>query len=319
MNFSVCLNNSQNDLKFPQFHNQTTPCSPIRVNLDNEENKADSRIDSLSKKNKFQSNIKSRSRNPSSSDLKFITSSVSVAGSNPSNKFHTHQNSTGVLNSIKHPSFKHNVHMSINNNKKLLDEAKKTQLNWFEENIESNNDKIFTVNSSINKVNTNNPYKRSFKSKSKSSNISNNDRNLQHISEIHQHSKVNSEDINGTLMNSIVNLFPNKFKSKSNSSNIAKINNPTSDFTVSARNSLSKEDLKEKLEKIKRNRQNSNEFVGVFNESNDWALNESLNNFDNKQNSCAHKKSLKDKPFISHLHRNCSYLSNKIRQKEWIF
>ena len=105
--------------------------------------------------------------------------------------------------------------MSINN-KKLSGEAKKTQLNWFEENIESNhNDQILTVSSSINKVNTNNPYKRSFKSKGKSGNISNSDKNLQHISEIHQHSKENSEEINGTLMNSIVNLFPNKFKSKS--------------------------------------------------------------------------------------------------------
>ena len=106
LNFSVCLNNSQNDLKFSQFHNQTTPCSPIKVNLANEENKDDSRIDSLSKKNKFQSNIKSRSRNPSSSDLKFITNSISVAGANPINKFHTHQNSTGVLNTFRHPSFK---------------------------------------------------------------------------------------------------------------------------------------------------------------------------------------------------------------------
>ena len=270
LNFSVCLNNSQNDLKFPQFHNQTTPCSPIRANLANEEHKVDSRLNSLSKQNKFQSNIKSRSRNPSSSDLKFVTSSMSVAGTNPTNKFHTHQNSTGVLNTFRHPSFKQNIHMSINNNKKSSDEVKKTQLNWFEENIESNqNDQIFTVNSSMNKVDTNNPYKRTLKSKSKSGNISNSDKALHHISEIHQHSKENSEDINGTLMNSIVNLFPNKFKSKSSSSNIAKLNNPNSDFTVSVKNSLSKEDLQEKLEKIQRNRQNSGDFIREFHESND--------------------------------------------------
>lgn len=81
---------------------------------------------------------------------------------------------------------------------------------------------------------------------------------IQQISEIHHSSKTHSEDINGTLMNSIVNLFPNKFKNKKGSGQIAQDhNNPSSSFSSSPQGSLSKQELQEKLMRIKKNREDS--------------------------------------------------------------
>jgi len=138
------------------------------------------------------------------------------------------------------------------------------QKTWFDENIESNHiEQVHTLDSSVNKTDLQNPYKRSPRTKSKVANTSNSDRILQQISEIHQHSKENSEDINGTLMNSIVNLFPNKFKSKSNSSKGAKALNPASSSTNSQKDSFSKEELQEKLRRIQKNRENSGEYMKV--------------------------------------------------------
>lgn len=129
-------------------------------------------------------------------------------------------------------------------------------LAWFEENIESNqHENLYTLDSSHNHK-ANNHYKRSHKAKSKACNTSDGGKGMQLISEIHPSSKEHSEDVNGTLMNSIVNLFPNKFKSKKGSGvGPNDINNPVSSFSSSPQGSLSKEELQEKLRKIKKSRE----------------------------------------------------------------
>lgn len=59
-------------------------------------------------------------------------------------------------------------------------------------------------------------------------------------------------------MNSIVNLFPNKFTSKKGSGYEHNDgNNPVSSFSSSPQGSLSKQELQEKLLRIKQNREDS--------------------------------------------------------------
>jgi len=69
LNFSVCLNNSEIEPKINSLHNFTTPCSPIKLDLAHEENKGVAYNEQTPYGSQFKSNIKIRSRNPSSSGL----------------------------------------------------------------------------------------------------------------------------------------------------------------------------------------------------------------------------------------------------------
>lgn len=238
LNFSVCLDRSDSNSKLTKFHALTTPCSPSqnRVNINERKNNPLQ----LSSNKKITSDMKYRSRNPSSC-------SINVRGVT-SNTLHKDLYRSGHLKSLKQLALAQ--HMTTQNNDK---EA----LAWFEQNIEGTHNEVgYTLDSS--RKNGENPYKRSNKSRSKADMTSDGGKGINHISDIHPSSKGQYEDVNGTLMNSIVNLFPNKFRSKKGSgSGQNDNNNPVSSFSSSPRASMSKQELEHKLEQIKRSREDS--------------------------------------------------------------
>ena len=279
LNFSVWLNRNESN-KFSRFHNQTTPSSPIKLNLASDEWK---KILESGQKSSLKPTLKSRSRNPSNSGMRFVTNSIQISGGKNilnSDFFHTSR-----LGSLKQLSSMKNLHSTAVNHvlhdRELNNINASRELNWFEENIDGNQlDNIITLDSSDNnKYNSKNPYKRSSKSKSKTGNTSEGEKGIQQISDIRQSSKEHSDDVNGTLMNSIVNLFPNKFKhKKSNCSARNLLNNPVSSFCSSPENSLLKEDmiLRNRNAKQFESQEYIKEFKSYRNEA-DECINESPN------------------------------------------
>ena len=245
LNFSVCLNKNESNKKSARFHNMTTPSSPIKLNIGADEwNK----ILESGQKSSLKPALKSRSRNPSNSGMRFATNSIQISGG--TNILNNDIFNTSRLGSLRHLSSMKNLHSNtvyhVPQDKELNNINMSRESNWLEENIESNHlDNIITLDSSDNnKYDSKNPYKRSSKSKSKTGNTSDGEKGIQHISDIHHSSKEHSEDVNGTLMNSIVNLFPNKFKNKKSIGSARNmLNNPVSSFWSSPENSMLKEDI----------------------------------------------------------------------------
>jgi hypothetical protein len=261
LNFSGCLKNNESaaNLKNPKI--MTTPSSPVRMNLGPSQRQ--SPILKMTNQNSQQPmNPKCRSRNPSCSGLKIATTSIPLRNIGSSTMFKEMRQS-GQLKTLKQLATARNISSTANlNNQNRQHNRNKSE--WFEDNLHSNNELGHTNTSGHSQyMNAGNPYKRGNKSKGEFT--SEEARAINFISEIHPSSKEQSEDVNGTLMNSIVNLFPNKFKSKNGS------NYNQNEQSHSHRNSLSKHELEDKLQRIKRSRENSNFGVSAgSNGSQDW-------------------------------------------------
>lgn len=239
----------------------TTPWSPVRMNLGSDEKRRDYReYSTIDRHNKLSSNMKWRSRNPSWSGIKLVNNSIPLR-SMRSGALLKDINRSGQLKTLKQLATARNLNWSMMQNNAY--DSRKCSLVWADDNIDHiNNDNGFTLDSSQTNYLKDNPYKRNKSTKSKTGNTSDGWKGINHISEIHPSSKGQSDDVNGTLMNSIVNLFPNKFRSKQGSGCIPndQLNNIGS-FSSSRHGSLSKQELEEKLQRIKRSRENSNREV----------------------------------------------------------
>lgn len=260
LNFSACLSRSESNFNMGKNPNMTTPCSPVRINL--EESKSTSKYNSGMKNNHLSSNVKSRSRNPSASGLKFGANSIPVNAEHSNIILSTQR--SGNFGSLKRLGLSRNPSVTVTKTMNKPNEHKyKNGSLFLLDNGEGHQyENIQTLDSSMNHLNVQNPYKRSSKSKSKGGNTSDGGKGINHMSDIHTLSKENSDDVNGTLMNSIVNLFPNKFRHKKGSnSGPCHPNNPVSSFSSSQNGSLSKEELQEKLRKIQKSREGSGELI----------------------------------------------------------
>lgn len=246
LNFSVCLNRNDSNKQLMGFNTLTTPNSPQVYNSKMR------RDDSV---HKITSGMKCRSRNPSNSGLKLVSTSVQNQNFRSGN-LNKDMYRSGQFRTLKELA---NHHKNMNSTQ-IAGQGQKDGLEWFEKNIESTqNDNGFTLDSSHNHTrNAENPYKRSHNAQSKGQNTSDGGKgHINYISEIQGSSKGQSDGADGTLMTSIVNLFPHKFRSKPGSGRGAQENDHASSFTNSLQESMSKIELKEKLERIKRTREDS--------------------------------------------------------------
>lgn len=254
LNFSVNLNKSGSNQNLSRFYPNTTPHSPQQYPAEYEEAKINKfPHDISSSKNKI-TNAKWRSRNPSASGLKLISHSIPVKGFK--NSLYRESHRSGNLKTLKELGAARNMA----NDMHYLNNEKSDDLLWSENQMNhTHNDNGMILNTNqLHLQIGENSYKRSVNSKSKAGNISDGGNGLNYISDIHPHSKEHSDDVNGTLMNSIVNLFPNKFRSNKGSGLGQNENgNPVSSFSSASRTSLSKKELQDKLEMIQRNREDS--------------------------------------------------------------
>lgn len=168
------------------------------------------------------------------------------------NSLYRESHRSGNLKTLKELATARNMASNMHHQNNKLSEG----LPWSDHQMDNtqNINGGITLDSNLRHIKVeNNPYKRSQNSKSRVCVTSDGGNGLNHISDIHPHSKDQSEDVNGTLINSIINLFPNKFQSNKGSSLRQNDNgNPGSSFSCTSRASLSKRELQEKLEMIQR-------------------------------------------------------------------
>ncbi|CAI2370615.1 unnamed protein product [Moneuplotes crassus] len=252
LNFSSCMNRNENNPRASRHYAMTTNNSPRNCAIDYEEVNIGNNPHDFSNTKKNITASKCRSRNPSSTGLQIVSNSIPIKGFKSGHFRESHR--SGNIRTLKELASARNMATQMSYKGKSPTE----DLTWLNHQHDGSNlNNRCTQESSPTHI-QGNPYKRSQKSKSRCYNTSDGGNGINVISEIYPGSKGHSEDVNGTLMNSIVNLFPNKFRSKKGSGVCHNENaNPISSFTSSPHASLSKQELREKLEVIQRDREDS--------------------------------------------------------------
>lgn len=245
LNFSGCLNRSDSHSRIGKMFAMTTPHSPNHQTVDHEEVKI-SNMHEFSTQKRNMTAAKCRSRNPSSSGLQLASTSIPVKGFKSSLYRESHR--SGNIKTLKELATTRNIAQKMS-----YKQPQNEEVPWKRSMNRSHMHNGVTQDSSP-LPHEENPYKRSQKSKSRRCNTSDYGNGINFMSEIHPGSKGQCEDVNGTLINSIVNLFPNKFRSKKGSGDHG---GTISSFTSSPHGSMTKQELKEKLEVVQQRREDS--------------------------------------------------------------